>query len=116
MERHGRKGHKVGEFLEAHPAVEYVNHAGLKAHREHQLAKQSQRKGSGSLVTLGITGGRDAGKSRAAGGAGRGGPGHAGRKHITPRVSQLGVVEDGETHRRGAAGLLYLSNAGILPS
>jgi len=62
MDRHVANAQKVAEFLEAHPAVEYVNYPGLPSNRYHQLAKKYLPKGPGSIFTFGIKGGREAGK------------------------------------------------------
>jgi O-acetylhomoserine (thiol)-lyase len=62
MDRHVANAQKVAEFLEAHPAVEYVNYPGLPSNRYHELAKKYLPKGPGSIFTFGIKGGREAGK------------------------------------------------------
>jgi O-acetylhomoserine (thiol)-lyase len=62
MDRHVANAQKVAEFLEQHPAVEYVNYPGLPSNRYHELAKKYLPKGSGSIFTFGIRGGREAGK------------------------------------------------------
>ncbi len=62
MDRHVANAVKVAEVLEAHPAVEYVNYPGLKSNRYHALAQKYLPKGSGSIMTFGIKGGREAGK------------------------------------------------------
>ena len=62
MDRHVANAQKVAEFLERHPAVEYVNYPGLPSNRYHELAKKYLPKGSGSIFTFGIKGGREAGK------------------------------------------------------
>ncbi|HLQ62849.1 MAG TPA: O-acetylhomoserine aminocarboxypropyltransferase/cysteine synthase family protein [Candidatus Acidoferrales bacterium] len=62
MDRHVANAVKVAELLEAHPTVEYVNYPGLKSNRYHALAQKYLPKGSGSIMTFGIKGGREAGK------------------------------------------------------
>jgi O-acetylhomoserine (thiol)-lyase len=62
MERHVENAQKVAEFLEHHPAVEYVNYPGLAANPYHALARKYLPKGSGSIFTFGIKGGREAGR------------------------------------------------------
>jgi O-acetylhomoserine (thiol)-lyase len=62
MERHVANAQKVAEFLEGHPAVEYVNYPGLSSNRYHQLAKKYMPRGAGAIFTFGIRGGRAAGK------------------------------------------------------
>ena len=62
MDRHVANAQKVAEFLEGHPAVEYVNYPGLPSNRYHELALKYLPKGPGSIFTFGIRGGREAGK------------------------------------------------------
>jgi len=52
----------VAEYLEQHPAIEYVNYPGLPSNRYHALAKKYLPKGAGSIFTFGIKGGREAGQ------------------------------------------------------
>lgn len=49
MEEHQRNSLKVGEWLEAHPAVHSVRHPGLPSHPQHHLVKQQQYGHSGIL-------------------------------------------------------------------
>jgi len=53
---------RLAEFLEQHPKVEWVRFPGLKSHPQHQLAKE-QMKGSGFMISFGVVGGADAGKT-----------------------------------------------------
>ena len=62
MERHCSNALKVAEFLERHPAVEYVNYPGLKSNRFYRLAQKYMPRGCGSIFTFGVRGGREAGK------------------------------------------------------
>lgn len=62
MERHVHNAQRVAEFLEQHPAVEYVNYPGLPSNRYHHLAQKYLPKGPGSIFTFGIEGGREAGR------------------------------------------------------
>lgn len=62
MDRHVANAQAVCEFLEAHPAVSYVNYPGLPSNRFHELARKYLPKGAGSIFTFGIKGGREAGK------------------------------------------------------
>lgn len=61
MERHVHSAQAIAEYLEAHPAVEWVNHAGLKSSKYHALAKKYLPKGPGAVFSFGIRGGYDAG-------------------------------------------------------
>jgi O-acetylhomoserine (thiol)-lyase len=62
MDRHVANTQKVAEYLEQHPAVEYVNYPGLPSNPYHELARKYLPKGAGSIFTFGIKGGREAGK------------------------------------------------------
>lgn len=61
MERHCANAKKVAEFLAAHPAVAWVNYAGLPGNKYHALAQRYLPKGAGSVFTFGVKGGYDAG-------------------------------------------------------
>lgn len=62
IERHNENALKVAEFLQNHPAIEWVNFPGLKDHPSHELAKKYFSSGFGSVITFGIKGGLEAGK------------------------------------------------------
>lgn len=62
MDRHVANTQRVAEYLERHPAVEYVNYPGLPSNPFHELARKYLPKGAGSIFTFGIKGGREAGK------------------------------------------------------
>ncbi|MBZ0217124.1 MAG: O-acetylhomoserine aminocarboxypropyltransferase [Fimbriimonadaceae bacterium] len=61
MERHCSNALAVAEYLSDHPAVSWVNYAGLPGDRHHKLAQQYCPKGAGSVFTFGVNGGYDAG-------------------------------------------------------
>lgn len=61
MERHCRNAQKVAEFLSEHPAVSWVNYAGLPSSPYHALAKKYLPRGAGSVFTFGVKGGYAAG-------------------------------------------------------
>lgn len=61
MDRHIENAQKVAEFLSTHPAVEWVNYAGLPSSKYHALAKRYLPRGAGSVFTFGVKGGFDAG-------------------------------------------------------
>jgi O-acetylhomoserine (thiol)-lyase len=63
MERHSSNTLKVAQFLEAHDAVEWVRYAGLPSHPSYELAQKYLPKGQGAILTFGIKGGIDAGRS-----------------------------------------------------
>ncbi|MBU8880134.1 aminotransferase class V-fold PLP-dependent enzyme [Bacillus sp. FJAT-29790] len=62
IEKHNENAFKVAEFLNNHPAVEWVSYPGLEDHPAHDLAKKYFEQGFGSIVNFGIKGGRDTGK------------------------------------------------------
>lgn len=62
LQRHSENAIKVAEYLQNHPAVEWVNFPGLKEHPSHELAHKYFSEGYGSIITFGIKGGLEAGK------------------------------------------------------
>ncbi|MFC5532076.1 homocysteine synthase [Cohnella yongneupensis] len=62
MERHSSNALAVAEFLESHPAVEWVNYPGLPSHPSYELAQRYLSNGQGAIMTFGIKGGIEAGK------------------------------------------------------
>jgi O-acetylhomoserine (thiol)-lyase len=61
MERHVANAQKVAEFLDKHPAVAWVNYAGLPSNKYNKLARKYLPKGAGSVFTFGVKGGYDVG-------------------------------------------------------
>src|SRR5699024_4215390 len=62
--RHNENALKVAQFLQSHPGVEWVNFPGLADHPSHALAnKYFKGDGYGSIITFGIKGGLEAGKT-----------------------------------------------------
>ncbi len=61
MERHVQNAQAVAEYLESHPAIEWVSYAGLKSSPYHELAKKYLPKGAGALFSFGLKGGYEAG-------------------------------------------------------
>ena len=57
MERHSENALEVARFLEAHPAVSWVNYPGLESHETHELAKKYLTGGFGGVLTFGVRGG-----------------------------------------------------------
>lgn len=63
MKRHNENTLKVAQYLQNHPAIEWVNYPGLEDHPSHELAKKYFRDGHyGAVLTFGIKGGYEAGK------------------------------------------------------
>lgn len=63
IKRHNENAEKVAGYLQAHPGVEWVNFPGLKEHPSHDLANKYFSSGYGSVITFGIKGGLEAGKT-----------------------------------------------------
>ncbi len=61
VQRHCDNAKAVAEWLSAHPAVAWVNYAGLPGDRYHNLARKYSPKGAGAVFTFGLKGGYDAG-------------------------------------------------------
>jgi len=61
MQRHCESGQKIAEFLEGHPAVEWVRYPGLPGHPQYAMG-QKQMCGSGGLISFGLKDGIEAGK------------------------------------------------------
>jgi len=62
IERHNENAIKVAEFLNSHPAVEWVNFPGNEDHPSYDLANKYFSSGYGSIITFGIKGGLEAGR------------------------------------------------------
>jgi len=61
MRRHCESGLKVAQFLEQHPAVEWVSYPGLPSHPQFELAGR-QMSGPGGIISFGLAGGIEAGR------------------------------------------------------
>jgi methionine-gamma-lyase len=62
MQRHCENAIKVAEFLEQHPAVEWVRYPGLKSHPQYEIARR-QMTGPGGMISFGLQGGIEAGRT-----------------------------------------------------
>jgi cystathionine gamma-synthase len=83
---------EVAQFLATHPAVERVLYPGLPHHPGHALAAEQMRGGYGAMVSVCITGGRDAALRLAA------------RTRLFTRATSLGGVESLIEHRASVEG------------
>ncbi len=64
IDRHDENALKLAKWLEANPAVDWVWYPGLESHPYHENAKKYLRPGLfGSILSFGIKGGIEAGKS-----------------------------------------------------
>lgn len=63
MARHVENAVKVSAFLACHSAVAWVKYPGLETHADHALARRQFPKGAGAMMSFGVKGGRDAGRT-----------------------------------------------------
>jgi O-acetylhomoserine (thiol)-lyase len=63
MERHNQNALAVAQHLEGHDGVAWVNYPGLETNAYHEVASRVLRGGGGALVSFGVKGGFDAGKT-----------------------------------------------------
>ncbi|MFA6134623.1 MAG: PLP-dependent transferase [Phycisphaerae bacterium] len=61
MPRHCENALAVAQWLQRHPAVEWVNYAGLEGHPHHANARKYLPLGAGAIIGFGIRGGKAAG-------------------------------------------------------
>lgn len=62
IDRAQQNAQKIAEYLEKHPKVEWVRYPGLPSHPQYELAKK-QMDGPGALISFGLKGGFEAGKT-----------------------------------------------------
>ena len=62
VERHVENARRVAEFLDSHPAVDWVNYVGFRDHAYHAAAQKYLAGRACSLLTFGVQGGFEAGK------------------------------------------------------
>jgi O-acetylhomoserine (thiol)-lyase len=60
--RHAENAQAVAEYLANHPAVSWVDYAGLPGHPDHERAKKYLPLGPGAILSFGVKGGLEAGK------------------------------------------------------
>jgi O-acetylhomoserine (thiol)-lyase len=63
VQRHVDNALAVAQYLEQHPAVEWVNYPGLPSHPSYERAQKYLPKGAGAVLGFGIKGGRQAGRT-----------------------------------------------------
>ncbi len=61
--RHCENALKVAQYLEKHPAVTWVNYAGLPSHPDYAKAQKYMPGGPGAVFGFGVKGGLEAGKT-----------------------------------------------------
>lgn len=62
VQRHVDNALGLAQWLETHPAVEWVSYPGLASHPYHERAKRYLRNGFGGVLAFGIRGGLEAGR------------------------------------------------------
>ncbi|MBQ0140866.1 MAG: O-acetylhomoserine aminocarboxypropyltransferase/cysteine synthase [Kurthia sp.] len=62
IQRHNENAEKVANYLRNHESVEWVRYNGFEDSEFAELAKKYLPKGTGSVLTFGIKGGRDVGR------------------------------------------------------
>jgi methionine-gamma-lyase len=62
IDRAQENAQKIAKYLEQHPKVDWVRYPGLKSHPQYELAKK-QMKGPGAMISFGLKGGFEAGKT-----------------------------------------------------
>jgi O-acetylhomoserine (thiol)-lyase len=63
MERHSENALKIAQWLSAHDAVEWVSYPGLEDDPYHEVAGRVLQGGYGALVSFGVKGGLEAGRT-----------------------------------------------------
>ena len=63
IERHSQNALAVAQWLQDRPEVTWVNYPGLASHPSHDIAKRTLKGGFGGMITFGIKGGVDAGRT-----------------------------------------------------
>lgn len=63
VQRHCENAQAIAEFLQNHPAVEWVNYPWLTGNPYHDRVKKYLPKGIGGILTFGIRGGLEAGRT-----------------------------------------------------
>jgi O-acetylhomoserine (thiol)-lyase len=56
MDRHCSNALAVGQFLQSHPKVSWVNYPGLESHASYALGKKYMPKGCGAILGFGVKG------------------------------------------------------------
>jgi O-acetylhomoserine (thiol)-lyase len=59
---HCENARKIAEYLESHPAVAWVNYAGLKSHPDYEKARKYFPMGPSAVFGFGLKGGLEAGR------------------------------------------------------
>ncbi len=63
MERHMANTAKLLDHLVGHEQISWVKHPALPDHPDHDIAKRLMPKGAGSIIAIGVKGGREGGRA-----------------------------------------------------
>ncbi|XDZ65241.1 O-acetylhomoserine aminocarboxypropyltransferase [Alphaproteobacteria bacterium LSUCC0684] len=63
MQRHMENTSRLLDFLTSHEQVSWVKHPLLADHPDHEVAARLMPKGAGSIIAIGVKGGRDGGRA-----------------------------------------------------
>ena len=63
MARHVENAQKLARWLQTNPKVAWVNYGGLPGNKNYDLAKKYFKKGPGAMLTFGVKGGLEQGRS-----------------------------------------------------
>lgn len=63
IERHNENARTIAEWLQAHDGVSWVNYPGLEGDKYHEVAQRVLKGGGGALITFGVQGGLEAGRT-----------------------------------------------------
>ncbi|MBP0001273.1 MAG: O-acetylhomoserine aminocarboxypropyltransferase/cysteine synthase [Cyanobacteria bacterium SID2] len=63
VDRHTQNALALAEWLNEHPQVEWVSYPGLTDHPDHERAKKYFKRGFGCVLSFGIKGGMEAGRT-----------------------------------------------------
>ncbi len=99
MDRHCENTQRIAQYLEAHPAVAWVNYPGLAASPYHALARRYMPRGAGGILSFGIKANPGQAKGQPAGIADAPAAQRAGERFIDAAtfMSHLANVGDART-------------------
>ena len=63
MQRHVDNALELARWLDTHPAVAWVRYPGLESHPSHERARRYLRNGFGAVLSFGVRGGYEAGRT-----------------------------------------------------
>ncbi|ONI44006.1 O-acetylhomoserine aminocarboxypropyltransferase [Candidatus Epulonipiscioides gigas] len=63
MDKHSENALKIAKYLEKHPKISWVNYPSLKSSKSYELAQKYLPNGASGIITFGVKGGAQAGKT-----------------------------------------------------